>query len=311
MPSTIHVDERNGRLNIDGRVGNLVQNVKEESILAVDTIKSTLPDKKGNLYSEEEKNQLGLGKDISHYPLHKPYSICLREVPVTAERRPYFPRSNDRLIDAGTARSNIAASNEAPDGTTEGNWAEKHEHETVVQQHCAYWDKDHDGIIWPQDTYNGFRAWGWAIPLCLFATFVINVNLSYPTVPSWIPDPLFRIHIPNVHKDKHGSDSMTYDSEGRFRPQQFEDIFAKYDRGHKGGLDFQDLARMWKGQRMAFDFFGWSATLLEWLAVYLLLWPEDGIVRKEDIRRIFDGSIFQHKADEYAAKQDKKSKKLF
>lgn len=35
----------------------------------------------------------------------------------------------------------------------------------------------------------------------------------------------------------------------------------------------------------------------------MLLWPEDGIIRKEDVRRIFDGSIFQQKADEYAEKQ--------
>lgn len=42
------------------------------------------------------------------------------------------------------------------------------------------------------------------------------------------------------------------------------------------------------------------------LAVYLLLWPDDGVMRKEDIRRIFDGSIFQHKANEYAEKQRRK-----
>ena len=56
---------------------------------------------------------------------------------------------------------------------------------------------------------------------------------------------------------------MTYDCEGRFKPQQFEDIFAKYDSGNKGGLDKYDLARFHKGQRMAFDFWGWSATFLE------------------------------------------------
>lgn len=39
------------------------------------------------------------------------------------------------------------------------------------------------------------------------------------------------------------------------------------------------------------------------LATYLLLWPADGILRKEDIRMVYDGSIFQFKADEYAAKQ--------
>lgn len=42
-------------------------------------------------------------------------------------------------------------------------------------------------------------------------------------------------------------------------------------------------------------------------AVYLLLWPADGIIRKDDVRRIFDGSIFQVKADEYAKKQSRRS----
>ena len=56
---------------------------------------------------------------------------------------------------------------------------------------------------------------------------------------------------------------MTYDNEGRFRPQNFEDIFAKYDKGNKGGLTWSDLFDMWKGQRMVFDFFGMSAAVLE------------------------------------------------
>lgn len=39
------------------------------------------------------------------------------------------------------------------------------------------------------------------------------------------------------------------------------------------------------------------------VAVYLLLWPDDGIMRKEDIRRVYDGSIFYKKAEEYKQKQ--------
>ena len=39
------------------------------------------------------------------------------------------------------------------------------------------------------------------------------------------------------------------------------------------------------------------------LATYLLLWPEDGIMRKEDIRGIYDGSIFYKKAEEHEQKK--------
>jgi hypothetical protein len=38
--------------------------------------------------------------------------------------------------------------------------------------------------------------------------------------------------------------------------------------------------------------------------MYLMLWPEDGIMRKEDIRRVFDGSIFY----EIAARREQMAK---
>lgn len=101
---------------------------------------------------------------------------------------------------------------------------------------------------------------------------------------------------------------MTFDNEGRFRPQNFEEFFSKYDQGQKGGLDVFDLLRAQKGQRMAFDFFGWIAFSLEWIATYLLLWPDDGVMKKDDVRRVFDGSIFQKKADEYAEKRKREGK---
>jgi hypothetical protein len=104
---------------------------------------------------------------------------------------------------------------------------------------------------------------GWNPILSGIATLTINFNLSYPTCPSLLPDPCFRIFLDRLYKDKHGSSSMTYDNEGRFRPQNFEDIFSKYDRENKGGLSWGDLLDFWKGQRTVFDFWGWCATTLE------------------------------------------------
>ena len=132
-----------------------------------------------------------------------------------------------------------------------------------MQQHADYWDPDLDGVIWPTDVYDGFRAWGWSIPLSLYAVFLINGFLSYPTNPSILPDPFFRIYIPRMHKNRHGSDSQAWDNEGRFRPQQFEELWTKYDKDNKGGFTLWDLWNMHKGQRFAFDFFGWSASFFE------------------------------------------------
>ncbi|KAI4274872.1 MAG: hypothetical protein LQ337_003609 [Flavoplaca oasis] len=92
----------------------------------------------------------------------------------------------------------------------------------------------------------------------------IHLGLSYRTAPGILPDPFFRIYVDCIYKAKHASDSMTYDDQGRLRPQPSQDIFAKYDRGHLGGLDVGDLWIFWKEQRMVFGFVRWTACALEW-----------------------------------------------
>ncbi|KAF9103325.1 hypothetical protein BGX27_010623 [Mortierella sp. AM989] len=227
------------------------------------------------------------------------FRTFLEEQPVTVERKP-FSQSQDSaecgFADPGTARANIAATPTHPNGTVKDNWAGRHSHETVLQQHCDFFDRDGDGIIWPIDTFRGFRTLGFNLLLSLLAVFIIHSNFSYPTAPSWMPDPFFRIWIHRIHKDKHGSDSGTYDAEGRFVPQHFEDIFAKYAPPGEDGLTFNDMLRMLRGQRVIMDPIGWFGAFFEWVATYLLIWPEDGVMRKEDIRRVYDGSLFHELA---------------
>lgn len=92
---------------------------------------------------------------------------------------------------------------------------------------------------------------------------VIHGGLSYATVGGFLPDPFFRIYLNRIHQAKHGSDSQTFDTEGRFSPQHFENIFTKYDRDDKGGLTLTDLWHFWNGYRVVFDFFGASAVAFE------------------------------------------------
>jgi Caleosin related protein len=40
------------------------------------------------------------------------------------------------------------------------------------------------------------------------------------------------------------------------------------------------------------------------IAVYLLLWPEDGFIRRENVHGVFDGSTFYKKAEEHQKKQE-------
>jgi hypothetical protein len=65
-----------------------------------------------------------------------------------------------------------------------------------------------------------------------------------------------------VDDEQHGSDSGTYDKEGRFVPQAFEDLFSKWDVGNSGSLSGGELWRMIKGNRLAADPYGVCVALL-------------------------------------------------
>lgn len=161
----------------------------------------------------------------------------------------------------------------------------------MLQQHCDFFDTDRDGILWPRDTFTGFRKLGFNLVFSVIAVLVIHGNFSYPTSLSFLPDPYFRIHLARIHRTKHGSDTGAYDNEGRFVPQKFEEIFTKYAGGREY-VTVWDVRDMMVGQRNVGDVIGWGGFVFEWLATYVMLWPEDGRMMKEDIRGVFDGSIF-------------------
>lgn len=53
----------------------------------------------------------------------------------------------------------------------------------------------------------------------------------------------------------------------------------------------------------------WTAAMLEWGTTYLMLSPRDGIVTKEQIRTMYDGSLFYKIAREVEMKQKKEVQK--
>lgn len=164
---------------------------------------------------------------------------------------------------------------------------------SVLQQHCAFFDKDKDRIIYPSDTYNGFRAIGVNTILSLVAAVLIHVAFSYYTLPGWIPSLKLPIYIDNIHKAKHGSDSETYDTEGRFAPEKFDAIFSKYAIKDPNKLTFMEIQGMLKANRNSNDFLGWGAAELEWTFLYHIGKNKEGFLEKETIRRMFDGSLWE------------------
>jgi hypothetical protein len=67
-------------------------------------------------------------------------------------------------------------------------------------------------MIYPWDTYIGFRELGFNIVFSLLAVLIINLNFSYPTrlAHSYIPDPFFRVYVDSIHTAKVSNIHMMF-----------------------------------------------------------------------------------------------------
>lgn len=201
------------------------------------------------------------------------------------KQRNLHNKLEDIIPEPGKPRVNQALDREHP------NQPPRIKDLTVLQQHVEFFDRSKTGIINPWDTYFGFRDLGFNIPFSLLAIPIIHLNFSYATQDSWIPDPLFRIIIKNIHRAKHGSDQEVFDNEGRFVPQKFDETFNKFDEGNKGALTFKELLKMTEASKNIMDPIGWFAGKFEFGTLWLLA-QRDGMVSKEVIRGQYDGSLF-------------------
>ncbi|XP_019176500.1 PREDICTED: probable peroxygenase 5 isoform X2 [Ipomoea nil] len=172
-----------------------------------------------------------------------------------------------------------------------------------LQKHVVFFDINKDGIIYPWETYQGFRKIGCGVLLSIFASVFINLGLSRKTRPGKWPSLLLPIEVKNIKLAKHTSDSGVYDSEGRFVESKFEEIFKKHAKANANGLTSEELDEMLKANREPKDYKGWVGALSEWKILYLLGKDKNGILHKETIRGVYDGSLFEIMAKEHASKK--------
>uniref|UniRef100_J3LGU1 EF-hand domain-containing protein n=1 Tax=Oryza brachyantha TaxID=4533 RepID=J3LGU1_ORYBR len=164
--------------------------------------------------------------------------------------------------------------------------------QTALQKHAAFFDRDNDGIVSLSETYDGLRALGLGAGLSSLSAAFINGALSSKTRPGDATSPRLSIYIENIHKGIHGSDSGTYDSEGRFVPEKFEEIFTKHAKTVPDALTSDEIDEMLQANRKPNDYSGWVGATAEWKMLYRLGKDKDGLLHKDAVRGVYDGSLF-------------------
>uniref|UniRef100_A0A7N0TG95 Peroxygenase 4 n=1 Tax=Kalanchoe fedtschenkoi TaxID=63787 RepID=A0A7N0TG95_KALFE len=173
----------------------------------------------------------------------------------------------------------------------------------VLKKHVAFFDRNHDGVIYPKETYQGFRAIGCGVALSAISAVLINSSLSQKTRPGKGFSMLFPIEVDNIKLAKHGSDSGVYDTEGRFVPSKFDGLFAKHAKTNPNALTSAELKELLKANREPKDYRGWVAAWTEWKILYALCKDADGLLHKDAVRAVYDGSLFARLEKEKASKK--------
>ncbi|XP_051144825.1 probable peroxygenase 4 isoform X2 [Andrographis paniculata] len=181
-----------------------------------------------------------------------------------------------------------------------------HTEPSALQKHVMFFDRNNDGVIYPSETFQGFRAIGCGLALSSAAAAFINLGLSRKTRPGKPFSFHFPIEVENIQLGKHGSDSDVYDKEGRFVPSKFEEIFAKHAKTHPQALTSDELKSFLKSNREPKDYAGWLAAFTEWKILYILCKDKNGLLHKDTVRAVYDGSLFERMEKEHASSKKQK-----
>lgn len=163
---------------------------------------------------------------------------------------------------------------------------------TELQKHVAFFDRNHDGIITFDETYQGLRDVGVGDVTAKASAAFINGALGPKTRPDNSNSSSMDIYVENIQKGKHGSDTGAYDAQGRFVPAKLDEMFTKHAKTVPNALTKDELDEMLKDNREKMDVAGWLGAKSEWEMLYKLAKDKDGRLPKDTVRAVYDGSLF-------------------
>ncbi|KAL6635084.1 hypothetical protein ACP70R_027755 [Stipagrostis hirtigluma subsp. patula] len=169
---------------------------------------------------------------------------------------------------------------------------------TDLQKHAAFFDGNGDGIVSFSETYNALRSLGFGFAISSAGAAFINGALGTATKPENASSSFTDIYIEYIHKGIHGSDTGSYDAEGMFVPEKFDEIFAKHAKTVPNALTSDEIDEMLRANREPGNYKGWAGAEAEWKILYSLAADQNGLLHKEDVRDVYDGSLFYRKLQE-------------
>ncbi|KAJ1698859.1 hypothetical protein LUZ63_007371 [Rhynchospora breviuscula] len=192
---------------------------------------------------------------------------------------------------------------DATASSTSGIYA-NYDNLTPLQKHIAFFDRNKDGRVYPAEAIEGMMAIGFNMDLATYAAGLIVGGLSGATAPpGTIPGLLDPVYVENIKKGIHRSHSGSYDKEGRFVPEKFEEAFAKYGKTKPNALTLLEIDQLIKGNREPNDPMGPLSETVEWKLLYIAARDKkDGFLYKDTARGAFNGSLWDKMAKQRSSR---------
>ncbi|KJE96884.1 hypothetical protein CAOG_007136 [Capsaspora owczarzaki ATCC 30864] len=226
------------------------------------------------------------------------------------------PKNKNAAASSSSSSSSPSSSSTTTSSSSSSSSAsaQKDTHQTTaLQRHCEFFDRDGDGMISMRDTFTGCMSIGLGILVSAVSVLVINGLGAWFTSDSWWPTTT--VHLKNIHRMMHGSDSGVYErNSGRLNHQRLDKLFQGND-APDAAFTLRSFARHLVRDRLMLDIVGLIASCMEWLPLFFLNWRHYGTlsISRKTIEQMFDGSLFpeleKHWASKKQQQQQQKGKK--